>query len=323
MYKDMPIVAGDRCCNYNSAMDYEPRPGAERIVNMLRILNSHTVSAVIERANYELWQSLVTNADLKALTGKYQQELQRVIGENYAEERATVTGLAYTTDYRDNPTGSEVFFRRKKLIYSGPSVQAIANVPQLVFEFYVDDEAYDDDGRIIETVYYMLPEDMRELEIIPAEKLFDIISKHITQSRQQLSSDDFLQAPTGVQHDILASVLDAFNNDVQPYLDVLHDIEANRFMGTYDDMPMSFADSLVDKSILDVTHQFMLLGKYTGSVFPEISDQPDIGFSSVDDFYLSHGAPCMEFRDDDNRATYVIPIDAITKITTIEEFEET
>lgn len=309
--------------NYTSVMEYEPRPNAEQIINMLSILNNYTVSAVIERANYELKQPVVGIDKTEELTKKYQQELQRAIGTDYAEQNATVTGLAYTDDYHNNPTGCEVFFRRKKLIYSGPTVQTISKVPTVVFEFYADDEVYDDRGNVIETVYFMLPEDIRELEIVLTENLLDIISQHINQSRQQLSTDEFLQAPTSVQRDILASINDTFNNDVQVYRGLLFDIEAERFMGTFDDMPMSFADSLVDQLVLETPHQFMLLGKYNGSLFPEINDLPNKGFDSIDDFYLSHGAPCMQFRDDDNRATYVVPLDAITRIVIIEDFEET
>ncbi|MBC7868780.1 hypothetical protein H7X69_01195 [Candidatus Saccharibacteria bacterium] len=302
-------------------MEYEPHSAFEQSINMLNILSNDTVRSVIERANYELQKTVRTDAHLQMLTEKYQQELQRAIGKDYSEENATVTGLAYTDDHRNNPTGYEVFFRKKRLVYYGPTVQIVSDVPQLVFEFYVDDDAYDKDGNVIETIYYMLPEDIRELEIIPSESLFDIIKQQVAQSRQLLSSDDFLQAPTNVQHDVLANIVDTFNNHTQNYLGVLHEIEAERFMGEYDDMPMSLEDSLVDQSLLDASYRIKLRGYYTGSQFAESSDQPNKSFNSIDDFTLSHSAPCMNFRDEDNRASYVVPIDAITKIAVIEDFE--
>lgn len=310
-------------CNYNGSMEYEQHPNLAQPVDILKMLKETYVSSVIKSTDAELlWPTTDSDEAVEALVRNLRMVLDQAFGKAYLDEPATVSGIAYQADRHGNPTGAEVYFDGKELIYCGPTVQAIDNVPQIVIEFY-DAEAYDHTDASLEEIYYMPPKGIEKFDITPAEKIIDIVARHTVQSRRLLSSPDFLQAPTSIQHDIMADVVHAFNDDVGSYLGVLHEIEAWRFMGSYDDMPLSYIDSLSDQTLLEVTDRSVLLGKYIGCLFPEIRDQPGKGFDSINDFQLSQGAPCMSFRDDDHRATYIIPLDAITKITTIEEFEET
>lgn len=304
-------------------MEYEQHPNLAQPVDILKMLNETYVSSVIKNTNAELlWPTTDSDEAVEALIRNLRMVLEQAFGDDYLDEPATVNGIAYQADHQGNPTGDEVYFYGKELIYCGPTVQVIDDIPQVVIELY-DDKACDHTDASLEKIYYMLPKGIDKFDISPTEKIIDIIARHTVQSRRLLSSTEFLQAPASRQRGIMAEVVLAFNDDVGPYLGVLHQIEAWRFMGSYDDMPLSYADSLSDQTLLRAADRFIILGKYIGCQFPEVDDQPGKGFGSIDDFQLSQGSPCMSFRDEERQATYVVPIDAITKITTIEEYEET
>ena len=304
-------------------MEYEPHPNLAKTVDILKILRETYVSSVIKSTNDTLlWPTTDSNEMVEALIRNLRMVLEQAFGNNYLDELATVNGIAYQADRSGNPTGNEVYFYGKELVHYGPTVQSIDDVPQVVIKFY-DSEAYDDDINTVETIYYMAPKDIEKFEIIPTEKLIDIITHHTVQSRRFLSNADFLQAPASIQHDVLTMVMNAFDEDAQEYHHLLIELKTKRYMDIYDDMPMDLVYSLFEPLQLDHKDQIVLLGRYVGCQFPEIMDQPDKHFDSIDDFQLSDGVPCMIFRDEDSRITYVVPGGSITEINVIEEFEET
>ncbi len=311
-----------RINNYNYVMDhkeYEPRPGAERTVDLLKTINNDAVSSIIRRANRDIQYPLVTTSELELLTERYQQEIIDVIDKDYSDENATVTGVAYTIDQTGNPSGQITCFYRKRMIYDGPTVQAIAGVPEIVFELY--EYRVGDSGNITEDIYYMLPEDIRELEVNLSDKLFDSIAQHVDQSRQLLTSSDFLDRSTPDQHAILASILYVFHEDIRSRADKFLGVETERFMSAYDDIPVGLTDSVTDQSKMKVSKRFVPLGKYIDSVFPETINRPYVHFDSLHDFPISKGTPCMRVRDDNQGVTYVVPTGAITRLVVIDNLE--
>ena len=310
-------------CNYNGVMEYEQHPNLVQPVDMLKMLKETYVSSVIKNTNAELlWPTTDSDEAVEALIRNFRMVLDQAFGKNYLDEPATVNGIAYQADRRGNPTGTEVYFYGKELIYYGPTMQSIDDVPQIVIKFY-DAEAYDDDSNPVETIYYMAPKDIEKFDITPTEKLIDIIAHHTVQSRRLLSSPDFVQAPVSIQHDILELVGGVFDEDVREYRHLLLEVKTRHYMDIYDGMPMSLVYSLFEPHQLDHKDQITLLGRYVSCQFPEIMDQPDKHFDSIHDLNLSDGVPCMIFRDEDLRVTYVVPSGAITEINVIEEFEET
>lgn len=313
------------------------RPKAEEPVNMLRILQSDSVQSDIYEANCALFHSPVDDRYVGKCLAELQAtiRLQSAVNKDYKNEYATVTGVVHAVDNSDTPTDKVGLFHKRKLIYCGPTVQAIGSQPRIVFEFHEDDG----NNHPMETIYYMLPENITELEIHPSDNLIDIISMHAKGLRQLLSSPAFLQASIDDQHRTLTRIIHMFNKDTQAYLGELHEVKTNRFMIYQEDMPRSLADSLSDQSSTDPSDQFIPYGKYMGCIIPEagnlspgfnhlllgINNQPDKHFEKIDDFPLSSGTLCMVFEDDENPAnkiTYVIPIDAITNIFVPENPEQ-
>ncbi len=301
-------------------MEYEPHAPCEQPVNVLEILNTNRLRSLIELANDNLQSSRPSPGDVGKLVHKYQQAIEAALGRDFTEGEATVTGTAYPAGATEQADG--IFFENKILIFCGTSVQAVESGPEVTLEFYEEIED-DDDVNQIETIYYMLPADIDKLEVIPAETLSGILSHHANQSHRLLAYDGFFDAPTRVQHEILSMIISDFNSDTKAYIGEEHLVQATRYMSVYDDMPMSLSDSFFDQTALYPSDRFAPHGTYVGSVFAERCDQPDEGFNSIDQFKLSHGTPCMLLRDDARRATYVVPIDAITEAVVIEDFTQT
>ena len=150
-----------------------------------------------------------------------------------------------------------------------------------------------------------------------AEQPIDIISKQIDQSHVRLVDEKFFRLATEIQLDILASILNRFREATKHLENKMYEIETKRFMGFYPGLEMSLADSLDDRSDCSPAHYAVLRGTFIGRSFPEVIDQPERHFNSPTDFDLSGGVPCMSFRDDTNEVTYVIPIDAITRLDSV------
>ncbi len=301
-------------------MEYERHAPCEQPVNVLDILKTDRVRSLIKLANDNLQSSRFSPGNVGEFVRKYQHAIEAALGRDYTEGEATVTGTAYLAGTTEQP--DVMFFENKKLIFCGTSVQTIDSGPEVVFEFFEEVEDGDDTDPI-ETIYYMLPDDIDKLEITPTETLCGILSHHANQSRRLLAYDGFFDAPTRVQHEILSMIITHFNSDTKAYIGEEHLVQATRYMSVYDDMPMSLSDSYFDQTTLDPSDRFAPHGTYTGSVFAERCDQPSDGFNSIDQFKLSRGTPCMLLRDDARRATYVVPIDAITEADVIEDFTQT
>lgn len=299
-------------------MEYEPQPSTEHSIDLLSVLNHHTVVRVIESANDQLRQHRADINTIENLTDEYDLKIRATIGADYFDREAITTGLVYTIDQRGNLTKDRLFLNQRKLIFYGPAVRTIDKNPEVVFEF-CDQETTDYDETNVQSTYYMLPEDITQLELIPILTLSGVLKQHGKRAKEITSRPDFFLLSADDQYELLQTIVDEIDDDTNELIGFTYEVDAKYFMATYDDMPLSLEDTYSDQRQLDQSLKFTPQGTYEGVTFAEIIARPDECIESLEDFSLSNGTPCMQLRSDAHKVTYLVPIDALETINPVDD----